>query len=54
MSTSYKIPKKYNGTSDLFDHIEKFEASIDPYNAPDATKCKAFPITLEENVGNWF
>lgn len=55
MSTFIKIPRKrYNGTTDPFDHIEEFEAFMDAYSAAYAAKCKAFPITLKENADNWF
>lgn len=48
------LVKRYIGISNLFDHIEEFEAVLDAYNTRDADKCKGFPITLEGNVGTWF
>lgn len=55
MTKSFKISKKkYNETTDLYDHVEEFEAHLDAFNVEDAAKCKTFPITLKGNAGSWF
>lgn len=55
MFKSIKISKKrYNRTTYFYDHVEEFEAHLDALGVADRAKCKAFPITFEGNMGNWF
>lgn len=51
MTKSLKIPKKrYNWTTDPYDHVEEFEPHLDAFGVADEAKCKAFPITLKRNA----
>ncbi|XP_025664846.1 uncharacterized protein [Arachis hypogaea] len=57
-----KLPKgfdkltdmKYDGTKDPQEHLTAFEAKMNLEGAPDAVRCRAFPVTLAGLAIKWF
>ncbi|XP_059436586.1 uncharacterized protein LOC132169590 [Corylus avellana] len=56
MPSSFKVPRisEYDGSGDLFDHIESFRAHIILHETPDEIACRAFPLTLRGVAKEWF
>ncbi|KAK6161937.1 hypothetical protein DH2020_001778 [Rehmannia glutinosa] len=54
--SSFKMPEmeNYDGTSDLWDHLENFQAHMMLHRETDAIKCRAFSATLSKNARVWF
>ena len=44
----------YDGTADLDDHIEDFEAMLNYHNVGGAIRCRLFPTTLRKSVMEWY
>ncbi|PWA85176.1 hypothetical protein CTI12_AA151490 [Artemisia annua] len=44
----------YDGTTDPYDHLYSFKATVDLYNLPEPELCKLFWTTLTGNAGRWF
>ncbi|MED6119936.1 hypothetical protein PIB30_016315 [Stylosanthes scabra] len=62
-SEGLELPKKfkyptdmepYDGSSDPKHHLDAFDNRMMLLNASDATKCKAFSVTLKKDALTWF
>ncbi|KAK6140774.1 hypothetical protein DH2020_025493 [Rehmannia glutinosa] len=54
--SSFEMPEmeNYDGTSDLWDHLENFQAHMMLHRETDAIKCRAFSATLSKNARVWY
>ena len=46
--------ERYDGTTDLDDHVDAFLTQINLFATNDATLCRVFPITLKGAALSWF
>uniref|UniRef100_A0A151UDX0 Retrotransposon gag domain-containing protein n=1 Tax=Cajanus cajan TaxID=3821 RepID=A0A151UDX0_CAJCA len=46
--------EKYDGTSDLEEHLDAFVTQVGLYTDDDAVMCKVFPTSLKGSALNWF
>lgn len=55
LPTSFRsVTFEYDGTTDPWDHICRFENTSFLHRYSDGVKCRVFAITLTNYVQNWF
>jgi hypothetical protein len=56
MPNKFKMPriKKYDGSGDPMEHVKNFREHLILHGTSDEIACKVFPLTLVEEVKDWF
>ncbi|KAL5573876.1 hypothetical protein UlMin_023473 [Ulmus minor] len=56
LPSKFRLPnmKSYKGTSDPIEHLETYQNLMELHNFSDATKCRAFHLTLTGIARQWY